>query len=120
MKHIVKRLALGGIALVLFAARVALAGAPAAPDERVFVSGDGAKTTMEIRYTPDLTVVRAIIRGGGLGDFGGTPIYLIRAAQVTKLDSRSIFESGQDIPLKPWDIIVIGKGVRSSEWPSHR
>ncbi len=85
------------------------------PEERVFVCGDRL-APIEIRYSSDLTASKAIIAAGGYGDFNRIPIYLVRGAQVTMLDMRVVVELGQrekDVPLKPWDVIVIGKTLRS-------
>jgi hypothetical protein len=81
------------------------------PEERVFVCGDRL-APIELAYSSDLTVAKAIIAAGGYGDFSGSKIYLVRAAQVTTLDIRAVVESGKDVPLQPWDIIVIGKTLR--------
>ena len=96
-----------------------VAGAPAEEvprpslEERVIVVGDRSTVPCELKYSTDLTAVKAIIRSGGYGDFSRTPVYLVRAGVVTRLDTRAIErgETDKDVALKPWDIIVIGYRV---------
>lgn len=87
-------------------------------EERVIVVGDRARSgPIEIRYSTDLTAVKAIIRAGGYGDLARTPVYLVRGGEVTRVDTKAAIELGQhdkDVALKPWDIIVIG--FRVSQW----
>ena len=84
-----------------------LAAEPAAaPDERiVFV---GQQRTSTIRYSTDLTVLAAIVATGGINDFGSTPVHLIRCGRVIKVGVRAFRREKQDIPLQPWDVILIG------------
>jgi protein involved in polysaccharide export with SLBB domain len=112
------------IVLLSFAIAIlnCLAAVASTPDERVLVVGSRARVT-EIPYSKDLTVTKAIIAAGGYGDFSRTSIFLVRCSDVTQLDMRAILESGQrdkDVPLKPWDTIVIGTTLRASELTTPR
>jgi protein involved in polysaccharide export with SLBB domain len=99
--------------IVLVLVTVARAGD--VPDERVLVVGQQPKVT-EIPYASGMTVSKAVIASGGYGDFSRTPFYLVRCGQVTKIDLEAALIRGErekDIALKPWDIIVVGRNLRS-------
>ena len=105
----------GHLAVSVASAGFALAAEPA---ERVIVVGDRAPGTAEIAYSPDLTVSKALIRIGGISDFSDTSVYLVRCGKVTRIDIRAIVQGGErdkDVQLKPWDVIVIGRGFTRRE-----
>jgi protein involved in polysaccharide export with SLBB domain len=94
-----------------------MAAAETAPEERVLVVGSQAKV-IEVPYAQGMTATKAILAAGGYADFGQTPIFLVRCGEVTHLDMRAIIERGErdkDVPLKPWDVIVIGTTLRVAE-----
>ena len=95
--------------------------AATAPDERIL--GVGARTLKsEIPYSQDMTVTKAIIAAGGYSDFGKTSVFLVRCGEVTGVDMRAIFagEQDKDVPLKPWDVIVIGAKLRATDFDTPR
>jgi hypothetical protein len=107
------------IALVaLFGLGLASAVAAPEPDARVIIVGDRAQATIEVPYSDGLTASKAIIAAGGYGDFARTPIYLIRCGEISKIDMHAFLDRGEhdkDIPLKPWDIIAIGRSLHSRQ-----
>ena len=110
VKPLIAFCALFGIGL----AADAIADPAPKPEPRVIVVGDRGHGTTEVPYSDGLTASKAIIAAGGYSDFGQTPIYLVRCAQLTRLDVRAVIERGErdkDVMLRPWDIIVIGVGI---------
>jgi protein involved in polysaccharide export with SLBB domain len=98
-------------AVALLLASVAVGGT-LTPEERVIVIGYGSFT--EVPYTKGLTASKAIIAGGGIHDFGNTPIFLVRCGRATHIDVEAALLRGQrdqDPELQPWDIIAIGTAV---------
>jgi protein involved in polysaccharide export with SLBB domain len=107
IRRVIMRIVLLALTTVLLSNMVA---AETAPEERVLVVGPQAKVT-EVPYAQGMTASKAILAAGGYADFGQTPLFLVRCGEVTHLDMRAILERGQrdkDVPLKPWDVIVIG------------
>jgi protein involved in polysaccharide export with SLBB domain len=91
---------------------VASASAADAPEERIVVVGQGRVS--EMRYSPGLTVSKAIIAAGGIADLARPPVYLIRCGRSTPVDVQGLItgsERQRDTPLQPWDIITIGRKV---------
>jgi protein involved in polysaccharide export with SLBB domain len=78
------------------------------PLPQVVVIGDGVRVQGAIPYAADLTVMSVIMLSGGITEFGGSRVYLIREAKSTKLDLREIEKNPKkDVLLKPWDIVYI-------------
>jgi hypothetical protein len=78
-----------------------------APWAKVFLVGIGTQV-IEIPYTTNLTVVRAIAAGGGYTQSAHTnDFYLIRCGELMGVDMDAILSGNftNDIPLKAWDII---------------
>ena len=98
-----------------------VATAGTAPDERILVLGSRTQIS-QIAYSQDMTVTKAIIAAGGYSDFGKTTIFLVRCGEVTRVDMRAIFagEGDKDVPLKPWDAIVIGARLRPIDFTTPR
>jgi hypothetical protein len=81
------------------------------PGPKVFLVGIDTGR-IEIPYTPDLTVMRAIAAAGGYGEFAHTRyFYLIRCGELTRVDVDAITSGNasesftNDLPLKAWDVI---------------
>jgi hypothetical protein len=98
------------IPLLLSLAPIADAGEP--PEERVILVGQGRIT--EMPYAKGLTASKVIIAGGGMADFSGTRIFLVRCGHATPIDIEAALLRGQldqDPELQPWDIITIGTAI---------
>ena len=65
-----------------------------------------SKAPQLLPYTPEITLISAIVSTGGLGDHVG--IFLVRNTQVQEYNYNDIRKSRDKDPLlKPWDIIVL-------------
>jgi protein involved in polysaccharide export with SLBB domain len=85
------------------------------PTERVIVAGEIGRPR-EVSFTPQLTLVKAILAVGGYGDFSSKSVSLIRHGKVRRVDLRAIIEGqSRDISLEPWDIIIVGKTLSPGE-----
>jgi len=65
-----------------------------------------------IPFSKDLTLLRAINATGGITDFSGTTILLIRSGTVTGYNAEKLYRQKiADVPLSPWDIVLL-RGVQ--------
>jgi len=102
------------VAFLLFFAQVASADL----QERVMVTG-AVRNPLELAYTPELTLVKAVIAAGGFAESSHTPVYLVRCRQVKKFDIHIVIEStygAENNPhLQPWDIVVVGDPIKTRQ-----
>lgn len=66
----------------------------------------GEVRNAQIRWTPDLTLAKAVVAADYFGRTDPTAILLQREGKETSYEPKTLL-SGQDVPLEPNDVIVL-------------
>ncbi len=61
-----------------------------------------------VTWNPDLTLARALVEAEYYGAADPSEIYIVRNGVAFRVDPRQLL-SGQDVPLKPGDLVQIGR-----------